>query len=69
MLARKRNDAILTAYVAVNPHKTANQNSAIQECSQFTFHKPGHYPPSLLLLGQKSLDILSHHLLPGRAMR
>jgi hypothetical protein len=51
MLAAEGNDAILATSIAVNPHKTSSQNTAIQESAQFAFHKPGNYPPSLLLPG------------------
>jgi hypothetical protein len=37
-----RNDAIHTADIAVNPHKTSRQNTAIKKRTQRAFHKPGN---------------------------
>ena len=55
--------------IAVNPHKTSRQNTAIKKRTQFAFHKPGNHPPALLLPGQKGLDVFSHHMVKNALFR
>jgi hypothetical protein len=54
-ITRVRNDAIHAADVAMNPHKTSGQNTAIKKRTQFAFHKPGNHSPTLLLPNRKGL--------------
>jgi hypothetical protein len=39
----KRQDAVHAAGIAVNPHKTSCQNTAVEKRTQFSYHKPGNH--------------------------
>ncbi len=69
MLARIRDDAIHAAGVAVNPHKTSGQNSAIKKRAQFAFHKPGNHTSALLLPGQKGFDVFGYQMIENALFR
>ena len=57
MLTRIRNDAVHAADVAVNPHETSRQNTALKKRAQLAFHEQGNHTSMLLLPGQKGLDV------------
>ena len=69
MLAGIRNDAVHAADIAVNPHKTSRQNSAIKKRAQFAFHKPGNHTSALLLPRQKGFDVFGNHMIQNALFR
>jgi len=69
MFAGIRNDAVHAAGVAVNPHKTSGQNSAIKKRAQLAFHEQGNHTSALLLPGQKGFDVFGHHMIKNALFR
>jgi hypothetical protein len=67
--ARIRDDAVHTADIAVNPHKTLGQNTAIKKRAQLAFHKPGNYPAALPLPDKKGLGVLGYHMIKNALFR
>ena len=69
MFAGVRNNAVHAAGIAVNPHKTARQNSAIKKRAQFPFHEPGNDTAAFLLPLQKGLEVAGDYAIKNAFLR
>ena len=69
MLTRIRNDAVHAADVAVNPHETSRQNTALKKRAQLAFHEQGNHTSALLLPDQKGFDVFGHHMIKNALFR
>ncbi len=61
--AGKRQQAILSAILAVEPQETPRQNSAIPEGTKFFFHESRDRPVTLLLSGKESFQLFRDDLI------